>query len=280
MSTKTDINMSQSQDVSRSPAGDFSEAVRSLNCAVERAVQISSANIGIEHTGRQNRALFIFAKLIAHNLALVALVQKYKECTIGAALLDHFSIATLARAVIDACLMTMYISEPTLSTDEWNLRRNILYLHDMTNRKRFLSSMTVGDVKPPFFETYEEKKRDLKEKIVMFGKRVGMTKDKVSELQKGQAVFVSGARGAVREAGWNVDHFEFLQSYLSAYVHSHPVSFIRANEHGISFQTPSDFQFGISAFALEASAHHTELVNERISVFCKSVCSDPLGQID
>jgi hypothetical protein len=258
----------------------FDDGVKRLNLATEAAVAVSERNMGVYHTGRQNRALFLLAKLIAHDMSILAIIDRYRFSAPGAALLDHFSIAALGRTSVEASLMTMYISHPTLTQDEWNLRRHILYLHDLTSRRRFLGTSAQKRDEVPFFENYGEAKNNLKTKITTYGKAVGYSDERITEFLKGQTIFVDGARGAVREAGWDVDAFDFYQTYLSSFVHSHPVSFMRADEHKISFSNPSPFQLGICGTIADLAAGCTEDVEKRMVVFSNSDGGDPLGQVD
>jgi hypothetical protein len=208
----------------------FQEALVAHEKVTSAAVSISEANIGVHHTGRQNRTLFVFAKLIAHNMSIMACIGKCLDAPEGNAILDHFSVGALGRIAIDAGLMTMYLSEPSLTLSGWNLRRHVLYLHDLPNRKRFLEAPSP--------------------------------------------------RGAVREAKWEVAKFEFHQAYLSAHVHSHPVSFMLAEDHKISFSNPSKFQIGFCAYVLNACTEYLEDVNSRVISFSNPDIGDPLGQAD
>jgi len=226
----------------------FNESVMRLEKATVAAIVVSERNIGVHHTGRQNRALFLFMKLIAHDMSMLAIVDHYRKSSKGSALLDHFSIASLARTIVDASLMTMYISHPSLTRDEWNLRRYVLYLHDLTNRKRILMGSKKND--EAFFRSYPGQKAARIEKIRRFSKSLRLDDAATTELTKGQKVFVDGARGAAREAGWDINEFDYVQSYLSAFVHSYPISFMRADEHQISFSDPSDFQINFCEFAV------------------------------
>lgn len=215
-------------------------------------------------------------------MAMSVLVEKFRNAPEGAALLDHFSIATLARAVIDAALMVMYISEPRLTRDEWDLRRQVLFLHDLTNRKRFLTA--VGRAGGPrdfaFFESYEELKIELRGKIRGLVEGLGYPGERADELVKGQTIFIEGGRGAAREAGWDVDAFEFHQAYLSNWVHSHPVSFLRADEYGISFSKPSAFQIAFSASVIDICTGCLEDATKRMGEFTGRMEADPVGQLD
>src|SRR5260370_30423561 len=126
--------------------------------AVRDAITISESRIGVDHTGRQNIALFIFAKLIAHCMSMGLILSNYRRVLEAGGLLDHFSLGTLGRAALDASVMTMYISDPNINRDQWDLRRQIFRLHELFNRNRFLTAGGAKDQteKPAFFKTYEE----------------------------------------------------------------------------------------------------------------------------
>ena len=269
------------------PQAEFAAGVRRLEVATETLIPISERAIGVFHTGRQNRALFVFAKLITHCMTMLLIIDKFRSMEKGAATLDHSSLATIARSVIDASLMTMYITFPELTANQWNFRRHVLYLHDLTTRKRFLQSIdslqrSKGIVKSPapFFETYSVAKLNLKKKISIYGSSLGYNKSDILELQKGQIVYIDGARGCVREAGWSIDLYEFHQTYFSSFVHSHPVSFIHAETQNISFSDPSNYQIGFCGMVCNSAALYAEAVGLRVSNFTGSESRDPLGQID
>jgi hypothetical protein len=103
---------------------------------------------------------------------------------------------------------------------------------------------------------------------------------KIGDLLKGQLVFIGGARGAAREAGWDVDDFEYQQSYLSNWVHSHPVSFIRADEQKLSFSCPSEYQLSFCASVLEIVIPYLDAATSRMDKFTGSVNADPIGKLD
>jgi len=201
--------------------------------------------------------------------------------SVGCGLLDHFSIAALGRVSCDSALMVMYLSKLDITYDEWNLRSYVLYLHDLCNRKRFLTSVGSVDGKAifPFFDNYKKEKEKLKILIVYYGQKCRKKKCDIDALCKGNIVFVDGVRGAVREAGWDVNGYEFFQSYLSAYVHSHPVSFLKAEEHKINFEYPSDFQFAFCAQIFPFLSDISCDVQNRMEVFSR-LGGDRLGQFD
>lgn len=274
--------MNKKNEASAAALKSMVAALDKLYAVTQEAVVISDGAMGTVHTGRQNRALFVFAKLIAHCLSVTAIIEKYQAAPRGEALLDHFSVATLGRAIIDASLMTKYISEPSLTADEWDLRRQILFLHDLTTRKRFLTALELaGQPRDTgFFEGYAAAKERLKAKIEDLAAKLGHAPEQANQLSDGQKVFVGGSRGAAREAGWDVQEFEFHQSYLSNWVHSYPVSFMRADEQGISFSDPSNYQFWLCQMVLETSADYLDDVNARMRLFTGSAEADPVGPFE
>lgn len=250
-----------------------------LSSATERAVAVSERSIGKSHTGRQRRALAVFSKLILHNGAMMSLVRDFFEGE-ERGLLDHFSLASLARSSLDAALMTMYISEPSLSLTRWDFRRQLLFLHDANNRSRFLKPLRKEGVEFGFFENADAVRDAIRAKLEKLGAGLLYSQEKIADYQRGLHLFVDGARGAAREAGWDVDFFDFNQSYLSAYVHSHPVSFMRFDEHQVTFEGASTFQVDFCHYVLDMTAKYTASAADRMDVFSVPKTGDPNGHLD
>ena len=114
----------------------------------------------------------------------------------------------------------------------------------------------------------------------MLGATLLYSEEKIAEFEKGLYLFIDGVRGAVREAEWDVDFFDFNQSYLSAYVHSHPVSFMRADEHEVAFAGASKFQIEFCHYVLTMVAEYTQSVVHRMDTFSVPDRGDPNGHLD
>lgn len=222
-----------------------------------------------------------YAKAITHAMSIQLLCRNSARHFPEIGLLDHFSIGALTRTLVDASIMTLYLSEPELGEAEWDLRRHVLFLHDATNRKRFLkamhkhagTTMTSSEV-----DARRKNKMKILSVIAQRGKDLGLDEKRVVELSKGQLVFVDGARGAVREAGFDTNEFELVQVYLSNHVHSHPVSLLRQDT--ISFDEPTDFQIDFCGFCLEVASTYLNRANLRVDKFTGDFTRDPNGHID
>ncbi len=94
-------------------------------------------------------------------------------------------------------------------------------------------------------------------------------------LLSGQEFHVGGLRALVRQTGFGVEQYEHISAYLSAFVHSAPVSFYRHLEHKIDFKNISGAQFALCTTVLLHVGAMIELVNERLT----TVFSDALADI-
>lgn len=275
--------MNDSAGVQQTPRDYFIEGSRAFGTATQSAVKVSESRIGIFHTGRQNRVLFAFTKAITHALSIELIHGHATALRPEVGLLDHFSVGALTRTLIDSCIMTLYLSEPSLSVAEWDLRRHVLFLHDLMNRRRFLSAMRkhAKQSAPANDEAdFKQARTNIASVIRHRATELALPEDRTQELLKGQIVFLNGVRGAIREAKLDVDHFDFMHTYLSNQVHSHPVSYMRAEEQRISFEIPSDFQFSFCGLCLEGGAQYLDAVTTRVVSFTGDAKCDPNGQID
>lgn len=176
--------------------------------------------------------------------------------------LDHSSIAALGRTLLEAWLMFAYMSEPTVSEEEWLLRRSVLELHDVAARYRVLKD--IGDLKEA--QEYRDKMEALRKAI----ESSPVFKNLVSERQKkvlsGQELYLHGLRAVVKQAGWDVDHFNAMYAALSSHAHSAPISFYRSvlNPGEPAAGVAPDHQYVTSGLALEYATEPLGFACERM----------------
>ncbi len=264
----------------QNPQRRFLKCLRELEFAIENAVGVSETRMDIQHTGRQNRVLVAFAKMITHAMSIQLLCNSSARNAPDLTLLDHFSVGALTRTLVDASIMTLYLSEPSLSVAEWDLRRHVLFRHDAANRKRILAvgRKRTGIAVPTDDDAdYRKQKSSILNVIGARANELGLSHEKIEELSKGQMVFIDGLRGAVREAGINVDEFDFLYAYLSNHVHSHPVSLLRTEN--FSFDRPTDFQLSFCTLCLSSATAYVEEARKRVESFTGGEDRDPNGHV-
>ncbi|WP_139111102.1 DUF5677 domain-containing protein [Stappia indica] len=250
---------------------------------VERSLFLIYKTQNIFHTGRQLRSINSFSKAISHGIAINSICIEHINTPQEAPLLDHFSIGALTRVLIESCIMTLYISDLKINVAQWDLRRQILFLHDATNRKRFLTALlktNKSEETVDFIENYQEIKFKIIQTIKKRSKELNINEDKCNELTKGNIVYIDGIRGAAREAGIDINYFEFMQSYLSNHIHSHPVSTMRMGEHNFSFEKASDFQINFCTLCFEACSSIIKDTRKRMKKFTGGIEYDPVGILE
>jgi len=92
---------------------------------------------------------------------------------------------------------------------------------------------------------------EIKERIRANSNFRKFAKSEQNRLTSGQSVFVNGLRGAIREVGFDVNWYDYNQSYFSSFIHAHPISFMRTDFHKMDFQEtqPAQFVTCMAAFA-------------------------------
>jgi hypothetical protein len=79
-----------------------------------------------------------------------SLIRLFELQTANDALyLDHASIAALSRALIENMAVLVYFTNDDLSPDEWECRKDVIYLHDNINRGQFLTGLDPNQKGPP-----------------------------------------------------------------------------------------------------------------------------------
>jgi hypothetical protein len=170
--------------------------------------------------------LFFRLAMVGNSLLVLCIPGlRDREPTDGGGL-DHSSVAALARNLLEAQVMFLYITDPKVSEHDWLLRRAVLELHDCTTRYRMLKDIGDGDSKEA--QDFKSKITPLKNLIASSSAFRSLNAERQEKVLTGQELYVAGLRAVVKEAGWDVDHFNAMYSALSSYAHSSPASFYRS----------------------------------------------------
>jgi hypothetical protein len=263
--------------VSLIPITDFGSEVMSerhykterTNCenALATAVAVSDRGIGLLTGWQGHWGAFLHARTIVNTITVFDIVDAALAPPTGRRPLDHFSVASVARTAVEAGLMMLYVSDPDLSPEEWDLRHLILQLHDTSHRSRMFRSQESGG-------NGEEVKKMRAEYRLHIDRIIGEVKansafaklkaEQQDRIVRCQDFYIGGIRNAVRMAGWDVAEYDFFESYFSAYIHSMPMSFFRAEQHDVSFDKISDFQLALCGTALALIGHTLESTTARM----------------
>lgn len=158
--------------------------------------------------------------------------------------LDHASIASLCRALIESIVVLIYLSDATASADEWSCRRSVVDLHDFVNRSAFL--LKLNTTTDHTSKTTLEKLRKRIEENKFFQ---SLPAQRQERLLGGDDMFVGGRHAAMLELGWGDDFMKAAYKYLSNQAHSMPMSFHRTAYNQL-YKDNSGGARVVAAFAL------------------------------
>lgn len=134
--------------------------------------------------------------------------------------LDHSSIAVLCRTIIEASVMYWYLME-NVTGEEWQFRLQVMKIHDAASRVRLFKRLipTTADKQRAILN----KLRDELEEMPLFRKR---EEPQCTRLRAGELIYVKGMRSVVGSMNFDEGYYDGVYNYLSAQVHSTPISYI------------------------------------------------------
>lgn len=187
-------------------------------------------------------------------MSMVTLLRLGLDDSRAEQLFDHFAFASVARTMIEACIVSIYLSDKDMNFDRWLLVKAIIDLHDATHRLRIFKPLAEQNPEiGSMAGEYPGVKKMLRERIRKNPEFAMLPKEHREGAISGREFMIGGIRHVVKEIGWNSAEYEHIAAYLSAFVHSTPVSFHRAEMHKITFTKFSPFQVGLAFAVLEWS---------------------------
>jgi len=183
-------------------------------------LSLTSSKInGRSMTLSRSLASGLLGKICITAMSAQALYRGHEENRLP--FLDHSSIAGLCRAIIETSVMYWYLMEE-VSEDEWKFRFQVMKIHDAASRVRLF--------KPIIAEAADNQRaalQALREELAampLFQKRPAQQQQK---MLGGESIYVNGMRSVVEGMNFDQKYFDSVYNYLSAYVHSTPLSYFR-----------------------------------------------------
>ena len=214
---------------------------KALDTAIETSLSVAGRRVDL----RLAWATWIFARLCATGHSIKRLSSPITS-DYGTTI-DHASIGSLSRNIIEASILISYLTQGGVSDDEWSCRVLALHLHDCTARVRLFKGLGAN-------EKYMKQKNvleDLRSRLSRNSYFSNLESDLQERIQSGSVIHLHGLRSAAKVAGWDKEHFDAAYSYLSAQPHSTPMGFYRMDERGIDNKAIAPYQFFFVGFALE-----------------------------
>ena len=184
---------------------------------------ISSKSTGHPMTLSHSLASGMIGKICITAMGTQALYRGHEDKRLP--FLDHSSIAVLCRAIIEASIMYWYLMED-VSEDEWEFRLQVMKIQDAASRVRLFKRM-IADAA----DNQRAALRALRDELasmLLFQKRPEQQQKK---MYGGEIIYVNGMRSVVESMNFDQEYFDSVYNYLSAYVHSSPLSYFRDGDY-------------------------------------------------
>lgn len=180
--------------------------------------------------------------------------------------IDCVAVTALVRVLADAFLTGAYFL--SLDNDaEWEMARDAAFLHDAQNRHRMFRRLEENAAKADFKAATSIVKSRLESNKAFSS----LHTDRKDKILKGQEPIAHGRQGALRIIGEDVNHWNEAFAYFSAYVHSHPVSYLRYGAHGNNNEVLTPAQLALLQYALTFGA---ACLHAHIQLYARRVATD------
>jgi len=184
---------------------------------------ISSKIAGRPMTLNDSLASSMLDKICTTAMSTQALYRGHEDKRLP--FLDHSSIAVLCRAIIETSIMYWYLKEE-VSEEEWKFRLQVMKIHDAASRVRLFKRI-IADAANNQRATLRTLRDELTA-MPLFQKRPPQQQRK---MLGGEVIYVNGMRSIVESMNFDEEYFDSVYNYLSAYVHSTPLSYFRDGDY-------------------------------------------------
>jgi hypothetical protein len=224
--------MSQQRDEFSKAVQQFQErhdiAVRILNCVLDKAEHYRQD----DHRGWANLA-FLRVCEVGQTVLLLSRPEHISR--------DHSSFVSVCRALFEAGMMFLYVSDNSVSEDERRLRELILQLHDHTTCYLLFKDDDDSHVEATAFRAGIT---DLKAAISANKVFQNLGPDRQKKILDGKEMYVNGIWSAAKQGG--IRNFDWMYKFLSSFPHNAPFSFRSGADVGAV-----DYKFAMVTIALE-----------------------------
>ncbi len=159
--------------------------------------------------------------------------------------LDHSSIASLTRGLIENVAVLLYLSDTGISNVESQCRKLLIDLHDYKSRRDFLR--LLGKPEAPGDDKIMT---DLQTRLRNNQYFQSLSAKKQKRLWDAEDMYINGRMNALKEIGWSEDDTRAIYKYLSMQAHTMPMSFHRTEINRVYSKEAKNSKV-VSGFALE-----------------------------
>jgi hypothetical protein len=214
-----------------------------FNWLVDKA-QFISNRIGPHIASpRQGYGTWLWIRACVTSASMIRLFEPHIAG--NARYIDHASIAALSRALIENVATCIYLSDQSVSDDEWNARRLIMRLNDQINRASFLRQIGQLPEAPP-----EKVVNEIRAELEANATFNTLPRNQRGKILNGSNMFLHGRHKTMLAFGWGDDITAGVYKYLSSHAHSTAMAFSRTEANRV-YEPDSNASKVTAGFAIE-----------------------------
>lgn len=172
-------------------------------------------------------ASILFTRLCTSSVSLLLLLPRNPQVRAKFEHWDFSAVAALGRQIIECYFAYFYLCVDLTSEDEWQSRWNLFNLHDCMSRKRMFENFGSDAEKIKGFIQQAEELKSLLKTNAYF---LLLEEKKRNEFLKGNSAYLLSQDEIIDRMGDDATVFRGMYRFLSAHVHSFPLSFYRIGE--------------------------------------------------
>jgi hypothetical protein len=206
--------------------------------------QVISNRIGKQIANpRQGYGTWLWLRACVTSASMIRLFEPHIAG--NARYIDHASLAALARAHIENVSACIYLSDQSVSDEEWDARKLIMRLNDLVNRRTFLRQL--GQPVEDDWNDIEAQFRDQLESNPVFK---AVPPDKRGKLLNGSNMLLHGRHNTMLVFGWGDEMTAGVYKYLSSHAHTTAMAFLRTELNEV-YEPHSNASKVTAGFAIE-----------------------------
>lgn len=219
---------------------DFYTFLREFDKAVCEANAVSQG-VGVRMAeAYKGWSTYIFARICIHASIMISNVPKSRWAKRDYDFWDFSSVAPHVRALLEAELLFMYLSETPNSELEWSAKLNIMHMNDCAKRIELFSSSN----NEKSLEFYREQREILVERLTKNSVFMSLEPGVRKRCLAGGALMIPSRDELLIKLGQDPKTFKVMFDFLSHYTHILPMSYYKMEPNGRGTGCFNDFDLG------------------------------------
>ena len=219
---------------------DFHHVLREFDKAVCEANAISQG-VGVRMAeAYQGWSTYIFARICIHASIMISNVPKSRWAKRDYDFWDFASIASHVRAILEAELLFMYLSEAPDSEEAWSAKLNVMHMNDCVKRIELFTQSDNTEA----LEFYNEQQSIIAERLNKNPAFLSLDSGTRKRCLSGKALTIPNRDDLLIKLGKDPKSFKVMFDFLSHYTHILPISYYKMEPNGRGTGCFNKFDFG------------------------------------